>query len=304
MVTQIKFFGVRGSITLAHKDFINYGGNTASLTLRTPENTLIFLDAGSGLHFAQNELKKKAERVFLLLSHTHVDHIIGLGMSEIVRLTNQVGYESKKLKIIGPKNVTKGLTKFYDGERIWPVSYSKDDSTGPNLPDIDYENIIEFDNDFQKIEIDKKTKLILFQGNHPIKDGVIFFRIEITVDSKITSIIYATDNEFDFNHNIKSEFHKYELKYLKFIENCDLLIADAQYTKEDYELHKGFGHSYPEKVLQLAIKANVRNIILTHHHLYNDNEMDIRIKKIQDYLKENNLDLKVAFAKENSELWL
>ena len=304
MITQIKFFGVRGSIALAHKDFLNYGGNTSSLTLRTPENSLLFIDAGSGLHFAQEELKQKANKVFLLLSHTHADHIIGLGMSEIVRLTNHSGYESKKLIIIGPENVSKGLEKFYDGKRVWPVIYSKESSTSPNLPDIDYENVIEYEKDFQKFKIDKTTQIILFQGNHPIKNGVIIFRIEIRSDSGTKSIVYATDNEFEYNHNTKAEFHNYEREYIKFIEKCDLLIADAQYTKEDYEFYKGFGHSYPEKVLEIAIKANVRNIILTHHHSYNDHEMDIRIKKLQDYLEKENFDLKVAFAKENSELWI
>ncbi|MHA1991106.1 MAG: MBL fold metallo-hydrolase [Candidatus Hodarchaeales archaeon] len=304
MSTQIKFFGVRGSAPIADKNFLKYGGNTSSLTVRTPENSLLFLDAGSGLYFAQEELNEKAENIWLLLSHTHADHINGLGLSNIVQLAQNPFYSNKKLRIVGPRNVTQGMKKYYDADRIWPVSFNPSNREQPNLPDIDYENILEFNGNFQEIEIDKSSTLVLHEGNHPVNDGVILFRINFKTSNGLKSLVYATDNEFRFNHwtNSFSDLDIFKESYVKFIDKSDLLIADAQFTLNDYDLHRGFGHSYPEEVLELANKANVKKVILTHHHSYQDDIQDKRENDVKAILKRENYQFDAYFAKEKTEI--
>ncbi|MHA2337748.1 MAG: MBL fold metallo-hydrolase, partial [Candidatus Hodarchaeales archaeon] len=89
---------------------------------------------------------------------------------------------------------------------------------------------------------------------------------------------------------------------VKFINKCDLLIADAQFTLNDYDLHRGFGHSYPEEVLELANKANVKKVILTHHHSYQDDIQDKRENDVKAILKRENYQFDAYFAKEKTEI--
>jgi hypothetical protein len=225
-------------------------------------------------------------------------------LSNIVQLAQIPFYSNKKLRIVGPRNVTQGMTKYYDADRIWPVSFNPSNRKQPNLPDIDYENILEFNGNFQEISIDKSSTLLLHEGNHPVNDGVILFRINFTTSNGPKSLVYATDNEFRFNHwtNSFSDLGIFKESYVKFINKCDLLIADAQFTLNDYDLHKGFGHSYPEEVLELANKANVKKVILTHHHSYIDDIQDKRENDVKAILKRKNYQFDAFFAKEKMKI--
>ena len=81
---KLKFWGVRGSIPSPGSDTVKYGGNTLCLELSfsNPER-LIIVDAGSGMRalgdsmIAQN-LQNGQMKADILLTHTHLDHILGL----------------------------------------------------------------------------------------------------------------------------------------------------------------------------------------------------------------------------------
>ena len=56
---------------------------------------------------------------------------------------------------------------------------------------------------------------------------------------------------------------------------ADLLIHDAQYTKEEYygvnrDPRRTWGHSTPEAAAEVAIAANVKKLVLFHHDPYHD----------------------------------
>ncbi len=306
MDVKINIYGVRGSAAISHKDYLQYGGNTASFTIRTPDNSLIFLDAGTGIKFAERELQQIADKVFLLISHTHADHIVGFGMSKLSKLNLQNGYEKTKLQIIGPKDVQRSMSKFYDGDVIWPVKFGQSSGNTWSMIGIDYQNIIEFTHNYQEVDVDANTKVILMQGNHPVKNGVILYKTEITTSEKIFKIIYATDNEFDFivNGDINPKRKELKSNYIKFIENADLLIAEAQYSKDKYDTMKGFGHSFPEQIIELANEANVKRIILTHHDFVPDLELEKSSEKVIQFAAELNPKLILDFAIEGTELIL
>ena len=75
----------------------------------------------------------------------------------------------------------------------------------------------------------------------------------ITINGK--KLVYATDVELDgiFSENASAEQKALAEEYSEFIANADLLIADAQYTAEEYE-HKtaGWGHGTIPTVLAVA----------------------------------------------------
>ncbi|QHI39281.1 Ribonuclease BN [Kordia antarctica] len=60
-----------------------------------------------------------------------------------------------------------------------------------------------------------------------------------------------------------------------FCKNADLLIHDAQYTDEELELHSSFNQA-----MTTAEKANVKNLVLTHHDPSHDDIFSGNIEKM------------------------
>src|SRR5687768_986842 len=77
---RIKFWGTRGSIPICEGDSIRYGGNTTCVEVRTSDNELIILDAGTGIRklgLSLLEDKTFQNRGNIFITHTHWDHIQG-----------------------------------------------------------------------------------------------------------------------------------------------------------------------------------------------------------------------------------
>lgn len=91
----------------------------------------------------------------------------------------------------------------------------------------------------------------------PHPDGVSGYRIE----AGGKSMVYATDVE-----------HGEDLvrELVDFCEGVDLLIHDAQFTRAEYRgegcmARVGWGHSSWEDAVEVARRAEVRNLRLFHH---------------------------------------
>ena len=298
---EFKVYGCRGSSPMPKKEFLGFGGNTSSYTLRTADNTLIFLDAGTGIQYAQKELDKHSDDIALLFSHMHADHIMGLGMSMVSYLSVLPDYEDEKVRVIGPSNTKEALMKYYDGELIWPVKATSDELEQPRLVGLDIDNL---DTIKDKAMFKLGDTLVnTMQGNHP--GGVLLYRFDSESEGK--SLVYATDNEFDYLPDGKpnSEVEPLKKDYRQFIEKADLLVADAQFTKREYidrgDFH-GFGHSYMEQIVELASEANVKRLMLTHHGKFRDEFLTKREKQTQKYAEKLGSDLEVMLAKEGMEI--
>ncbi len=70
--------GSRGSIPTTGPDIENYGGNT-SCTEVSAQGWHLLLDGGSGMRNANSMEKPIHNRLDILLTHLHMDHIQGLG---------------------------------------------------------------------------------------------------------------------------------------------------------------------------------------------------------------------------------
>jgi ribonuclease BN (tRNA processing enzyme) len=64
---------------------------------------------------------------------------------------------------------------------------------------------------------------------------------------------------------------------LEFIREADALIIDAQYDRQEYSEHIGWGHGCVDDVVRLAAAARVRQMFLFHHDPGHD---DARITQI------------------------
>ena len=81
--------------------------------------------------------------------------------------------------------------------------------------------------------------------------------------------------------------------------NADLLYHDGQYTHDEYETKKGWGHSSVEDALLYASLCKVKKILIAHHDPAHSDE---QLKKMYINLQLNHRDLsKYEMAEEGME---
>jgi phosphoribosyl 1,2-cyclic phosphodiesterase len=76
---RVKLWGTRGSLPAPGPETVRYGGNTSCVEVRVAPDRVVILDAGSGIRRLGVALDARVERIDILLSHAHLDHILGLG---------------------------------------------------------------------------------------------------------------------------------------------------------------------------------------------------------------------------------
>jgi phosphoribosyl 1,2-cyclic phosphodiesterase len=76
---KVRFWGVRGSIASPGPKTVRYGGNTTCIEIRTDNNELIIIDAGTGIFpLSQTLLAELPVTANVFITHSHWDHIQGL----------------------------------------------------------------------------------------------------------------------------------------------------------------------------------------------------------------------------------
>ena len=75
----VRLWGTRGSLASSGPETAGYGGNTAAVEIVSADGTILALDAGTGIRRLGAAIDPAAERVDILLTHLHMDHIQGLG---------------------------------------------------------------------------------------------------------------------------------------------------------------------------------------------------------------------------------
>jgi phosphoribosyl 1,2-cyclic phosphodiesterase len=74
----IRCWGARGSIPVSGEEYVRYGGSTTCIEIRTKDDEIIIVDAGSGIRRLGNSLMAERKReCHFLFTHAHWDHILG-----------------------------------------------------------------------------------------------------------------------------------------------------------------------------------------------------------------------------------
>jgi hypothetical protein len=97
----------------------------------------------------------------------------------------------------------------------------------------------------------RDTRITARWLNHP--QGCLGFRF----DTPAGTIVYATDNE--------PGVQQFDRDLLDLARDADVLVCDAQYTPQQMETRKGWGHSNWLDCVRLAQGAGVKNLVLFHH---------------------------------------
>ena len=243
-VAKLSFWGVRGSTPTVDRATWRCGGNTPCLELITPDGRRLILDCGTGLRILGNRLAAaspdKTIEAEILVTHYHWDHIQGIPFfAPLYSAQNKFHFYSFRSEFIG-RDSLKRVFEAQMAHPYFPVNLQAmparrdfTDVSGGDCFDIG------------------KTRVTTGWLNHP--QGCLGYRIETPVGT----IVYATDNE---PGNVE-----YERNLRRLAEGADIFINDAQYTPEQLELHRGWGHSSWREGVRIAIAAGVRNLVLFHH---------------------------------------
>lgn len=239
----LTFWGVRGSIPAPGFQTITFGGNTSCVSIEYDEQVAIF-DAGSGLRklglHLMGHRDSAAIQGSIFLSHTHWDHIQGLPFFTPAFAPNN------RFVIYGEARRTYSL-----------VELMEDQIQHPFFP-VEMKELFQAHINFRElrsgdsVEIQPHVHVTAFRLTHP--NAALGYVIQI----ENTRIAYVTDHEHPLEHPSP--------RVLQAVTGVDLLIHDAQYSREDIRQgKKGWGHSAWEDVVELAIAAQVKHLYLFHH---------------------------------------
>ncbi len=277
----IRCWGARGSIPVSGKQYLHYGGNTTCLEIRTKNDDILIVDAGSGIRELGNLLlSEKRHKYTILLTHAHWDHIMGFPFFKPIysRKTSiniwgcpfaQVSLKEMLARVMAPPN--------------FPVNF---DAINAH---ISYRDTCSDSYQLGSMTI---TPIAL---SHPNQGSGYKFE----EDGKC--FVFLTDNELGFRHEGGLDYSD----YLNFSQGADLLIHDAEYTEEEYKKTRGWGHSVYKDALKLALEANVKKLGLFHHNQERfDNAVESMVSECHKEIARQGTDLECFAVRQGSELTL
>jgi ribonuclease BN (tRNA processing enzyme) len=92
---------------------------------------------------------------------------------------------------------------------------------------------------------------------------------------------------------------------VEFFWNCEVAILDAQYTDEEYKKCIGWGHSSLSSVVELALDANVKRVLLFHHDPSHDDDMiDRMVEQARELVRKSGKAMVIEGAREGAEILL
>jgi len=248
---DFEFWGVRGTLPTPDRDRTRYGGHTTCSSLRLGPNDHIVIDAGTGLHGLGDRIMSGAGsgdvRVDLLLTHFHLDHVMGFPFFAPL-------YSPRAVVTIhapgDPRETRNALAGLMVG-RYFPVDLEEAASRK------------EF-REFEPGTLAGSVRVASCPLRHP--QGSVAYRLE----AGGVSIVLSTDTE----HPEAGV----DERLAAFAEGTTWLVYDAMYEPAEYEAgKKGWGHATWLAVTGLAAAARVGSLVLSH---YNPDHTDADVDRI------------------------
>lgn len=253
---KIRFWGVRGSIPAPGPETIRYGGNTACVSVHTRAGGLIIVDMGTGLMHLGNALMagafgKGAGRAAILLSHTHWDHIQGLGFFPPVFIGGN------QFTVWGPGGSPEVLEDILEGQmdpNFSPLQSLKNFSATFEMRAVPCGEPFEAEG----------LRITAREHTHGTTTALAF-RIE--EDGR--SFVYASDVGQPIADAPPSA------EAIAFYRGADVLLHDTTYRPEDLVTRRNRGFSSYEDAAAAAVAAGVKRLVMFHYDQdYSDEDVD------------------------------
>ena len=195
----------------------------------------LIVDAGTGII---NVKGLSQQNIPILITHSHIDHLIGLMSFEGLKDAHKnIDIYLAKREGLSPKKQIEKLIS----NPLWPCRID------------DYPAKVAIN----ELKVSGKElvfgdiKVFSMEADHP--GGSTIYRLE----SGNKKIVLVTDHEHRDEQKTK--------ELVSFAKEADLILYDAQYTQEEYERHKGYGHSTPEAGIKLKEMAEAKKLVFIHY---------------------------------------
>ncbi len=227
------------------------GGNTTCVSVKSEEENLYILDAGSGIRVLGDKLmdgpagQGKAV-INLFITHTHWDHICGLPFFKPIYIPGNV------IRFYSVLDDLHDRLRYQQTERFFPKPFD-DLAAEKEFHLIDPQDPLLFPDGMQ---------VTSFLQKHP--GGSTAYKF--TEEGR--TFVFATDVEYTGEYLENPEDDS------TFYHSADLLAIDAQYTLDESFQKFDWGHTSCTMIVNLALRWNVKNVMLIHHEpAYHDEKI-------------------------------
>lgn len=218
--------GCRGSFPVSGLRFSEYGGETSCYVIRK-ENYACVIDCGTGLKNAV-ELLGDIDKVDILLTHAHYDHILGLLMSKFD--------DSVEVNIYARFDKYDKSSMGFGGfmERpFWPVKMSFKNRYTVKIG--------------EEIKLSNDISATFYESDHPDDASVI----KINCGDKKVVFLADCEDAKKLDDSIASD--------------SDLLFFDGMFDDRDKAKHRGWGHGTWQDGIRYVKGKNIKKLVITHH---------------------------------------
>jgi phosphoribosyl 1,2-cyclic phosphodiesterase len=223
------------------------GGNTPCVLVESGADPPVILDAGSGLHWLGNALMERGfaaqvRRAHLFLTHTHWAHVQGIPFFAPFLAPGC------HLTFYGPGS---------GGRSLWDLLNLQMDSVYCPVPNAfrgDVGSWAEARELDERVVEAGRARVTARRVNHVPRSTCLGYRVE-TDDAVLA---YLPDVEYPTAADRQPA--------LELAQGADLLLHDACFTETEYPAHQGQGHASEVQAVELAREAEVRRLLLFHHH--------------------------------------
>ena len=245
---KLIFGGVRGTSPVAQADFLKYGGETTSLMIEGGGGERLVIDAGTGLRALGKRLTVSAARteVLLLMTHYHLDHIMGLpSFALLYNKTWSVEIAAPRREAFVPDEAVRRILS----KPFWPIQLDK------LLARLKFTTLPAAAGSVRRY---RGLEIRWCAVHHP--EGCHAYRVDEPVTG--ASFVFATDIEW--RNSTETEKRDF-LNLCRLPHPARLLVMDGQFCRANIAKFKGWGHSAWEDDVEVAQKAGVRALLITHH---------------------------------------
>jgi len=248
------------------------GGNTTCVEVRLDDDTLIIIDAGSGIAALGASLRRHREHVrhyHIFFSHFHWDHLQGLPF-----FSPPIFDPRCRITFYSP---VEGFEAYLRGQMAPPYFPITLDAM---TADIRFHVLTD-----PAIEIGS-GRVECRRMKHPGGS----YSYKISENGK--SVIFSTDTELT-----EEDFQKNE-ENASYFQKVSLLIMDSQYTLDEAVEKYEWGHSSYSLAVDFAAAWGIRSLVLFHHEpSYDDKKMFSILKSSRWYashLEGNGVEIMLA----------
>lgn len=260
---RVTFHGVRGSTPVHDEATHRYGGNTSCVSLAAPGESPLMFDLGTGAryfgrglghgaghgsghdaghgagHDAGHDVDQSNFVGHCLLTHLHWDHVLGLPFfGPMLRA-------GARLQIFGPRQDDGRTVDAALRSIVTPPMFPIDLDVLPAQIDV----VDVGDDDFSLGGYSVSSRFVPHRGS--------------TVGYRVTwngrSVCYISDHQQpDGEMTIAAGVRE-------LVSGVDLLIHDAQFTDEEFERKRDWGHCTIDFAIWVAEQCDVGTLALFHH---------------------------------------